>query len=98
MFFHAKAAQRRKQNNIYRIEDSTDRWITVIEEVQKSVIVFYEDLFIAGGSIAIEEAMFDINRKITHGMNKDLSRDVSEVEIKEAAFSMHPIKAPGRME
>ncbi|XP_016206345.1 uncharacterized protein LOC107646692 [Arachis ipaensis] len=94
-FFHASTIQRRIRNRIDRVKDGTGRWIQGEANIMRLVERHYTELFVSEGERNMEECVKDIPRRVTREMNEELMANINEEEIKEAAFSMGGLKAPG---
>ena len=55
---------------------------------------YYRHLFSSSGSEGLKEILHGIPLTITTKMNEKLTKDVDEMEIKSALFSMNPNKSP----
>ena len=62
----------------------------------KEVADYYRVLFSSSDSEGLAEILNGIPRTITTEMNDKLTREVDEMEIKSALFSMNPNKTPGQ--
>ncbi|XP_025608180.1 uncharacterized protein [Arachis hypogaea] len=94
-FFHASTIQRRIRNRIDIVKDGTGRWIQGEANIMRLVERHYTELFASEGERNMEECVKDIPRRVTREMNEELMANINEEEIKEAAFSMGGLKAPG---
>lgn len=94
-FFHSSVTNRRKWNRITRIERAQDGWCTTDAEIEQEIAQFYEQLFTSSQPSKFDEILDGIPRTITTQMNLQLTRPVTEEEIKIAVFSMQPNKSPG---
>jgi hypothetical protein len=94
-FFHSWANHRRKINQIQQIQDENGRIWKKPEEISKSFIEFYQALFTASGVQGVEDCLVGLDSRVTDGMNADLLRHFSAVEVDIALKQMHPLKSPG---
>lgn len=94
-YFHAVVANRRGRNRITKIEKMTGSWCNTEQEMGEEIAKYFQHLFTSSQPSEFEEIFGGIPRTITVDMNKSLTRQVSEAEIRRAIFSMQPNKAPG---
>ncbi|XP_071923241.1 uncharacterized protein [Coffea arabica] len=94
-FFHATVKGRRKRNRLQKLRKESGEWTTNDEELGGEIAKYYVDLFKSTANGQLEEILTGIPITITEHMNKDLTKKVDEIEIKNAFFSMDPNKAPG---
>ena len=94
-FFHNSVKASRQTNSIDKLLNSEG--VEVFSEAAKGevAIEFYSNLFKSSNPPPFTFWFNDMRPRVTAQMNKDLVRPVSEVEIKEAVFSIDPSKAPG---
>ena len=88
------ASTRRRKNLISRLKDDSGVWQDNEEEVQKMMVAYFQALYMSegcndGGCIDV------ISPTISNDDNAFLTAPFTEMEIKEAVFSMHPDKSPG---
>lgn len=92
-FFHRFASSRRKNNSIYRIKDERGEWKERPEDIQDVVTNFFSQLFqssMANGRLSDREMV----KTISETENNELVTEITDMEVKEAVFSMHPDKSP----
>ncbi|XP_056695214.1 uncharacterized protein [Spinacia oleracea] len=96
-YFHHKASQRRRRNEIKRLMDGTGQWVTEEEEIEGVVEDFYEELFTTSGpsSTAVEKVLEAVGTTISSEDNNLLLRPFTKEEIYAALCQMDPCKAPG---
>ena len=63
--------------------------------VEKVAVDYFEDLFSTTSPTDFKSFLAEVTTGITPQMNQRLLRLVTESEVKEALFMMHPEKAPG---
>ncbi|KAL8118945.1 hypothetical protein AgCh_016437 [Apium graveolens] len=93
-FFHASMKNRRAFNHIKSLKNSEGQevqWNNGLEEV---ITGYFSSLFQAF-NMEWAEIVQCIDRKITTAQNDMLLSPVSDVEVKQALFHMHPEKSPG---
>ena len=94
-FFHATTVQRRDRNRIAKIKDADGNWVEGQEGVTNVVLDHYQGIYSASSTIGVETCLATIPRKITHEMNDDLCKKVTDEEITKAMRSLGKLKAPG---
>jgi exonuclease III len=94
-YFHSWASHRRKVNQIQKIQDDEGRIWNKPEEISKSFIDYYQDLFTTCGVHGVEECLMGLDPRVTDAMNGELLRNFSMVEVDAALKQMHPLKSPG---
>ncbi|CAM8943685.1 unnamed protein product [Rhodiola kirilowii] len=97
-FFHAKASHRKKKNWISKLRDSQGNLCEGEELILGIVTGYFGNIYqssISMNAAEIEAQLEDVNPCITGEMNDMLLGDILEEEIREAVFSLGPLKAPG---
>lgn len=94
-FFHASTIIRRKKNKIIALKDNDDCWVTDPGELKQLARDFYSNLFSHNTQIDTEASPCLLGSHLQEEDIIDVERPVSDGEIKEAMFSMGPLKAPG---
>ncbi|PNX64854.1 hypothetical protein L195_g054234, partial [Trifolium pratense] len=94
-FFHNKASQRSKVNNIKKIKDEDGVWWRGEEQVEKVFINYFEELFSSSNPSNIEETCEVVKGKLSDNHKTWCEKEYTKEEVKEAIHQMHPIKAPG---
>ena len=94
-FFHLRATQRRKKNNIGGLYDREGEWHTDEEKIATITEEYYKQLFTSSNSLDIEEVIDLVDKVVTKDMAQDLIHPYTADEVKAALFQMHPYKARG---
>ncbi|KAL2939928.1 hypothetical protein RDABS01_001310 [Bienertia sinuspersici] len=94
-FFHAKANQRRKRNNIEIIRGAVGNMFEKEEETAEVFTSYFEELFNSGSQIDSAPVINVMQNVIPESMTRIYEAPFNGEEIKEAIFQMHPTKAPG---
>ena len=94
-FYHALKKQRRIHNRIVGLHDAARNWITKDKGVEKVAVDYFEDLFSTTSPTEFDSFLTEITPVITSQMNQNLLKIVTEDEVKQALFMMHPEKYPG---
>ena len=94
-FFHLRASQRRRRNQITKLR-RPDGEITENEvEMGALASVFYKDLYTSEGTEDMESVLSTVPAKVTAAINEQLMKSFEKEEVKTALFQMSPTKAPG---
>ena len=97
-FFHALVKQRRAKNRITQLLDENGN---VVEDEERLVVIatsYFRQIFESSNPEDIADALTEVSTSITGAVNEDLTRPVTEWEVKLALFAMHLEKAQGQME
>ncbi|OMO87944.1 reverse transcriptase [Corchorus capsularis] len=70
-------------------------WVEKEDDVERLLLNHYASLFRSTGAREWREALDHVDKVVTDDMNEMLTREVTEEEIKSAAFDMGALKAPG---
>ncbi|KAL9674277.1 hypothetical protein QQ045_030548 [Rhodiola kirilowii] len=97
-FFHAKASQRRRKNDIDKLKDHLGEFCDLEEGIVSIVISYFTNIFHSqvntqDGSWA--KGFDHIPRLVSEEMNDKLKPPFTEGEVKRALFQMHPTKVQG---
>lgn len=93
-YFHASCNRRRRVNHIQRLKNDNGEWISWDGGLQELIKDYYQQLFTEGLNQG-DEAVNCVSTNITAVHNNILLEPVTDDEVKQAIFSMHPDKAPG---
>ncbi|KAL8155566.1 hypothetical protein AgCh_000814 [Apium graveolens] len=97
-YFHHKASQRKRRNEIKGLTNKSDRWWCT-EEVKFGAIIqdYYEELFTSSSpsNDAFNKVLEAVPNSITQEDNDFLLHPFSKEEIYRTICEMHPCKAPG---
>ena len=80
-YFHNRASQRFKLNNISELRDPQGILTLGNEEVSKMVVGYYNQLFTSSNSYDFEEVVQSTKRVVTEDMNSNLIRIFSKEEV-----------------
>ena len=94
-FFHHKASQRKKKNEIIGLWDKEGRWCEGMGDIANVAADYFRELFTTSSPTRDNEVVDLIPRKITEEMNEHLTKESHKEEVVQAIHSMHPTKAPG---
>ncbi|KAH6760569.1 hypothetical protein C2S51_017518 [Perilla frutescens var. frutescens] len=94
-FFHQKANQRQKRNNIRRLKNENGDWIYKKKEIEQQLSEYFCELFSSDGDREINAVVNALETKVSAEMNKGLMKHFTAGEVHKAVQQMHPSKAPG---
>lgn len=94
-FFHQTTIQRRCFNRIEKLQDGQGVCREDTMGINQVVQDHFTDLFTSGGQREWGQVLYCIHLSISKKMNSHLTRPITIHEIKEAAFQMEGLKAPG---
>lgn len=93
-YFHTACSTRRRTNQIQRLKNDDGVWLDWHDGLADFITDYYAKLFTTGGT-EVEEVIDCVEGKITERHNRDLLMPITDEEVKQALFHMHPDKAPG---
>ncbi|XP_062021310.1 uncharacterized protein LOC133737845 [Rosa rugosa] len=94
-FFHLSTIIRRRRNRIEGLQDEYGNWKTNRDDLHTIAVNYFKGLFREKNTLGVSEAIPNLFPRIEPSDLGDLSRDVSELEIKNSLFSIGGLKAPG---
>ena len=94
LYFHHKASQRRKKNEIRGLWDKDGKWCEDVGGIASIATEYFKELFSTSSPSRIEEVANLVPRSVTPKMNEQLTKEFQREEIIQAIHSMHPKKAP----
>ncbi|KAF7119980.1 hypothetical protein RHSIM_Rhsim13G0172400 [Rhododendron simsii] len=94
-FFHATVNQRRQRNQISKIQDNMGIWLTEERDINMHLQSHFSSLFKSSGQRDFSSILQNVEGCITDGMNRTLTREVTDLEIKDAVFQLGALKSPG---
>jgi len=87
-FFHIRASQRKRRNNITKLKKADGQFTEVEREMSEMAMLFYQKLYTTEGTIGMERVLDTIPSKVTADMNSQLLRPYTKEEVKAALFHM----------
>lgn len=93
-YFHASASKKRITNKIVKLKNSNGVWKEWNDGLEELIVDYYTELFSASQVDSVE-VLDSVTSAITREQNLKLSMPVTDDEVKEALFQMHPDKSPG---
>ncbi|XP_021737341.1 uncharacterized protein LOC110703870 [Chenopodium quinoa] len=96
-YFHHKASQRRKKNEIIGLFNKERQWCDKEDDLEYAVTDFYEELFTSSmpSPEGCAKVLESVEKVISEDHNSELLKPFSKDEIFAAISSKHPCKAPG---
>ena len=94
-FFHQRASQRRRRNNISGIQDVDGSWKTSEDQISLVAENYFHDLFTSENPRNMESVLDVVEKWVTTEMNNSLLQPYTAEEVRQALFQMHPSKSPG---
>uniref|UniRef100_A0A2N9GXY8 Reverse transcriptase domain-containing protein n=1 Tax=Fagus sylvatica TaxID=28930 RepID=A0A2N9GXY8_FAGSY len=94
-FFHECASQRKRKNEIKRLQSQDGAWVSEKEELGGLVNNYFQNLFTTSNPVGVNQVVNLVDRVVTEDMNRWLMRDFEALEVRQALFQMLPTKAPG---
>jgi hypothetical protein len=94
-FFHGKASQRRKVNEIKKLKDAHGVWWKGEDKVEKLLLDYFKELFTTAGPLNVEETCEVVREKLSQEDKVRCAEAFTSDEVLAAIDQMHPLKAPG---
>ncbi|XP_062028887.1 uncharacterized protein LOC133744874 [Rosa rugosa] len=96
-FFHRKAANRKRKNNLLGLFDTSGQWHDDDDDMEEVVSSYFAKMFTASSvdTEAVEITLAAIQPSVTSDMNLLLCAQYTEDEVRCALFQMYPTKSPG---
>ena len=94
-YFHQRANRRRRRNELLGLFDEEGVWHDDKNGMERIIIDYFTKLFDSSGETNASAILAVVKPKVSAEMNQELVMPISNDEIKEALFQMHPSKAPG---
>lgn len=94
-FFHLTTVHRRQRNQVAKLKDGNGVWQTEQDCIADIIKGHFQKLYSPPQNRNVEEVISLVEPVVSNEMNHALTRPISREEVKEAAFQMGPLKAPG---
>lgn len=94
-YFHTKASNRRRRNQLKGLEDVHGVKHKSIEVMTSVVLDYFSDLFTSSRPEITMDKVDFVGHRLTNDMIDMLSRPYSREEVEVALADMHPCKSPG---
>jgi hypothetical protein len=95
LFFHSRASQRRRRNEILGLRNDEGDWCDRPDQVARIALDFFQQLFHSINPQEILNITSTIAPVVTEDMNSHLSQDFTAEEVETAIKQMAPLTAPG---
>lgn len=94
-FFHGKASQRKKVNEILKLRDEHGGWWKGEEDVERLLVNYYSELFTSSDPDLIDETCEVVKDRLSEEHKRWCGQEFTDLDIDEAIRQMHPLRAPG---
>ena len=94
-FFQASVKANRVNNALSFLVDENGCQQTLNREKGKIAVEFFENLFTSSFPANMDSILAGFQKRVTQDMNQDLTKEVTELEIYNAVFSINAESAPG---
>ncbi|XP_056690230.1 uncharacterized protein [Spinacia oleracea] len=94
-FFHQKIKSQSARNTIYRLQNDLGQWESDPTTVQDCLLKSFKHRFVSTSDPNRQLDLSFLPHWISQEQQNDLIQPYSDDEIKEAFFSMDPLKSPG---
>ncbi|MCH97713.1 hypothetical protein A2U01_0018709 [Trifolium medium] len=94
-FFHSKANQRKKANEIKRLKDVHGCWWHGEENVERILVDYFTEVFTSSDPLEVDKTCEVVAGKLNDEQVRWCSQPFAREEVEEAILQMHPLKAPG---
>ncbi|KAM6558351.1 hypothetical protein CsatA_027590 [Cannabis sativa] len=94
-FFHAATVIRKRRNSIWSIKDKGGRVWKDKKHIAEIINQHFQELFSSSNPLINGDFDDLFNTRIDSQSNECFAASPSEAEIREAVFSLHPLKVPG---
>ncbi|CAN1818839.1 LINE-1 reverse transcriptase homolog, partial [Linum perenne] len=94
-FFHATTVHRRQRNHITRLKNQEEEWTSTPTELENLTKSFFVDLFTARQQVDSSLILPLLPKLVSDEINYNLTRPVSDEEIRTAVFALGAAQSPG---
>ena len=94
-YFHQKTLTRRHHNRIDAVKAEDGRWLYDTEDIKKQATNFFSKLYTSEQGVYESYHVCGSFPPIDEYRMTNLANEIEEWEIRQAIFSMSPLKAPG---
>ena len=94
-FFHQRASDRCRKNNILGIFDGGGVWQESKEGIARAAENYFHELFKSANPSDMNNVLNSMERVVTPKMNQSLLQNYTVEEVQRALLQMHPSKYPG---
>ncbi|XP_075674928.1 uncharacterized protein LOC142644136 [Castanea sativa] len=85
-FFHQRASQRRRKNNIEGLHDRDGVWQIGVDRVANIAKEYYKNLFTSSNRLDMERVIESVDHVVMEEMGQSLVRPYTKEEVKTALF------------
>jgi hypothetical protein len=93
-YFHSYATARKRRNTIKKLKDATRDFVEG-NDLNPVILNYFSNMFSTENNIVQPDFLEKIIPKVTQQMNEDLIAPFTGEDVKNAAFSIGDLKAPG---
>ena len=96
-FFHQRATQRKRKNQIRGLFNKIGEWCSDEEQIADTAVEYFQDLFTSSQPEDEEIGLVleAVDQQVTDDINSTLMEPYTGDEVRRALFQMHPSKALG---
>ena len=94
-FFHKRASQRKRKNQIEGLMDEGGVWRSGEENIVGVAKRYFTNLFSTSNPNTIDDMLESVEAVVTEDMNESLLLPFNGVEVYKVLFQMHPLKSSG---
>ncbi|XP_009103419.1 uncharacterized protein LOC103829502 [Brassica rapa] len=95
-FFHASVKDSRQKNQLLKLVNETGQEATNVNAMGQVAVEYFTSLFSTGDGGDLSDMLDGFTARVTAEMNERLTREVTDVEIREAVFGIKASSAPGK--
>ncbi|KAL0448025.1 UNVERIFIED_CONTAM: hypothetical protein Slati_1930400 [Sesamum latifolium] len=95
-FFHMRASNGKKHNQIDKLEDVFELWRRENENIQEVILEYFSDIFISINppSDILDEVVSTVSLKVNEEMNCSLYAPFTSIEVEKVILQMFSLKSP----
>ena len=91
-FFHQRASQRRRKNQVLGVYDSEGRWGTSKDSIAHTTEHYFQQLFTSSHPTTIDGVLNSVDSLVTPGMNATLLQQYNSEEVMTTLISNAPFQ------
>ena len=95
-FFHASVKDSRQKNQLLKLVNETGQEATNANAMGQVAVDYFTSLFSLGDGGDLSDIFNGFTARVTAEMNERLTREVTDVKIREAVFGIKSSTTPGR--
>lgn len=93
-YFHVSCNKRKRNNHIQKLKNADGDWVDWSSGLQELIKEYFQQLFTENQTQG-DVVLNCISKTVSEQQNMELLSAVTEKEVKDAVFHMHPDKAQG---